>query len=97
MSVWDECPKCGTNWLAFALPPAARGADLAVVLGVRESAAFLRRYVPAAAELPEELLWQFTLAEPQHAAFVQLVVRPRERHLHRYASVPELLRVLQVL
>lgn len=93
---WGRCQRCGGTWLAFVLPPGATGRDLAMTFGTRPASHLIRRLVPAAAELPDAILWAWQLAADQHAAYLQVTVTGRERHLHRFAEVPTLLRALSL-
>lgn len=94
---WWRCRKCDAHWLAFVLPAGATGRDLAMVMGVRPASLLIRRLVPAASELPDAILWEWTLAAQDHAAYLQVAVTGRQRHLHRFAEVPALLRALSLV
>lgn len=89
--------QCGALSHVIVLPPGATGRDLAMVMGTRTASLLIRRLVPAAAELPDAILWEWKLAATDHAAFVQVQVTPYERHQHRWAEVPALLRALSLV
>ena len=89
--------ECKQEWWCVALPPNATGLDLAHALGELSAAALIRRAIPAARDLPDDALWPLLLTGPDAPAYVQVVVRPRERYLHRRALVHEMLEALGVL
>lgn len=88
-----EHKRCDTEWWLLALPPDCFAGWLAAILGEREAQRLVTHCWPNLASTPLPQLWYQQLAEDE-PTWIQIAVRPRERHLYRHANAKDLLTVL---
>lgn len=86
-----EHSRCDTEWLSIALPPDCFGGYLAATMGAHQAEAIIRRCWPHLGTVEPPTLWTTNLIDGDEPAWIQMAVRPRERHLYRQATVTELL------
>lgn len=86
-----EHSRCDFEWFAIALPPDCFGGWLAAVVGERDAAYLIARCWPQHAASPPPHLWYTQLIDGDEAAWIQVAVRPRERHLYRTSDIKDLL------
>lgn len=77
-----EHRPCGHEWWYLALPPEAFGGYLAGILGEPAAAVVLHAGWPATRGVDPPSLWAVELNPSDDAMWVQIAVRPRERHLY---------------
>lgn len=92
-----EHKRCDFEWFCVALPPDAFGGYLAATLGEASAANLIRRLWPEAIGLPDSDLWLKALNEGEETAWIQVAVRPRERHLYRQSPLRDLLRAFSLV
>lgn len=86
--------KCATEWWSLALPPDAFAGYLAAIMGADAARDLLVKAWPKSASLEPPQLWGFPLNSTDDTAWVQVAVRPRERHLHRRTRITQLVTAL---
>lgn len=89
-----EHSRCDTEWWGIALQPDCHGGYLAAVLGERDAAYLITRCWPEYAADSPPHLWYAALNPGNETAWIQVAVRPRERHLYRTAKIAEYLPLL---
>jgi hypothetical protein len=92
-----EHQRCDAEWFALTLPPDSFGGYLAALVGEPLAETIIRKAWPEtkAAQLHE--LWGLMLNEGDDGAWVQVAVRPRERHLYRRTPIRQFLQALSLL
>lgn len=91
-----EHKRCDQEWWSFTLPPDAFAGYLAAVMGEDVARQVLLRAFPQSASVEPPELWGYPLNETDEVAWIQVAVRPRERHLHRQSRITHLLRAFLV-
>jgi hypothetical protein len=89
-----EHRKCDQEFWSLALPPDAFAGYLAAVVGEHGARALLVKAFPKSAHLEPPELWGFQLNPTDDTAWIQVAVRPRERHLHRRSRIAPLINAL---
>lgn len=89
-----EHKRCDFEWWSLALPPDCFGGWLAAMVGERDAALLITQCFPRHAASPAPQLWYAQLIDGDEPAWIQVAVRPRERHLYRTAKVADFLHLL---
>lgn len=92
-----ETKRCDAEFWSLALPPECFGGWLAGVLGDDEAARIIRRVWPEHRDTLIPALWHVTLNDGNEPTWIQVAVRPRERHLHRMTPIRQFLKSLSIL
>lgn len=85
-----EHKRCDSEMWTLALPPDSFAGYLAAILGEDASRIVLAAAFPKSAELEPPELWGYMLNQGDEQAWIQVAVRPRERHLHRRSRILQL-------
>lgn len=91
---FQECQKdrtCGESWWSLALPPDAPAGHLCAIMGEDVARVLLAKAFPLSASLEPPELWGYEINPSSDTAWVQVAVRPRERHLHRTSKLTHIL------
>lgn len=86
-----EHRRCDTEWWTLAIPPDAPAGHLALMVGEDAARLLLLRAFPKSASLEPPELWGYPLNPGDAQAWVQVAVRPRERHIHRTSKLSHLI------
>lgn len=93
-----EHKRCDAEWFALALPPDSFGGYLAALVGEPMAETIIRKaWAPDAKDRPTPDLWGLMLNEGDDGAWIQVAVRPRERHLYRRTPIRQFLKALSIL
>lgn len=92
-----EHAKCDAEWFSLALPPDSFGGYLAALIGEPMAESLIRKAWPDMAKSPAADLWTLMLNEGDDGAWIQVAVRPRERHLYRRTPIRQFLKALSIL
>lgn len=86
-----EHKKCDQETWHLAIPPDAPAGHLAMLCGEDAARILLVRAFPHSAPLEPPELWGYPLNATDEQAWIQVAVRPRERHLHRRSRIAQLI------
>lgn len=86
-----EKQRCSQEWWSLALPPDAPAGHLAMLCGEDAARILMLRAFPHSASLEPPDLWGYPLNATDEQAWIQVAVRPRERHLHRRSRITQLI------
>jgi hypothetical protein len=92
-----EHKRCDAEFWSLALPPDSFGGYLAALVGEPMAETLIRKAWPESAKLPTSNLWSLMLNEGDEGAWIQVAVRPRERHLYRRTPIRQFLKALSIL
>lgn len=88
--------RCDMEFWVLALPPDCFGGWLSAICGEHVAASLIVRCWPELANTSPPYLWYTQLIEGDDPSWIQIAVRPRERHLYRTANISDLLPKLLV-
>ena len=86
-----EHRRCDSESWALAIPPDAPAGHLALLCGEDAARLILVKAYPKSAPLEPPELWGYPLNPGNEQAWIQVAVRPRERHLHRRSKLSHLI------
>ena len=86
-----EHKRCDQEMWSMAIPPDAPAGHLCAIMGEDTARLLLVKAFPQSAALDTPELWGFPLNPNDEQAWIQVAVRPRERHLYRTAKLSSLL------
>lgn len=89
-----EHKRCDQEHWALAIPPDAPAGHLCAIMGEQTARILMVKAFPHSATLEPPELWGYPLTEGDEQAWIQVAVRPRERHLHRKTKLAPLLNAL---
>jgi hypothetical protein len=93
-----EHKRCDAEFWSLALPPDSFGGYLAALVGDQMAETIIRKAWPLESNgKPLNDLWSLMLNEGDDGAWIQVAVRPRERHLHRRTPIRQFLKALSIL
>lgn len=89
---FEECQhrRCAQPWWSLAIPPKAPASHLAAIVGDDIAKIILAKGFPQSAPLEPPALWGFPLNPTAEQTWLQVAVRPRERHIHRTSRLTQL-------
>lgn len=83
--------RCDACWWSLALPPEAPAGYMCAIMGEDLAKIVLARGFPESAAFDEPELWGYILNPGNEQAWLQIAVRPRERHLYRRSKLSHLI------
>lgn len=83
--------RCDGSWWSLALPPDAPAGHLCAIMGEDLAKLILARGFPGSAALAPPELWGYILNSGNEQAWLQVAVRPRERHIHRRSKLSQII------
>jgi hypothetical protein len=93
-----EHKRCDAEFWSLALPPDSFGGYLAALVGEQMAETIIRKaWLNESKGLQLHELWGLMLNEGDEGAWIQVAVRPRERHLHRRTPIRQFLKALSIL
>lgn len=86
-----ENKRCDAEAWSLAIPPDAPAGHLCAIMGEDQARLVLVKAFPQSATLEPPNLWGYILNPGDEQAWVQVAVRPRERHLHRRSKLSHII------
>lgn len=83
--------RCDQEFWCLALPPECFGGWLSAICGDHVAALLIARCWPELAATSPPDLWYTQLTTGDDPAWIQVAVRPRERHLYRQSKIRDFL------